>query len=376
MSRSTGRITLIASALCATIAIAAIVARGQAPAVQGAASAAPKAASQQFKNMQILKDDPADQIIPAMQFISASLGVDCEFCHVEHAFDKDDKKPKVTARKMMEMMMNINKENFDGHRVVTCNTCHQGVQHPINIPVISADAKAPVMEHSEMSATGNPGAESLLDKYLAAVGGADALKKVTSRTVKGTVTAFGDQHMPIEIFAKAPDQRISVMRMKDGESVTAYNGKVGWLSVPGRVHMMNGQESFGAKMDADFGFAANVKSLYPKWKTLPGEKIDGQDTWLVLGSKDGEPPLRLYFDQKSGLLVRLVRYIDSPLGYNPTEVDYADYRVMDGVKTPFKWTVARPGNRFTVQVDEMKQNVPVDDAKFVVPPSPLPPPAH
>jgi hypothetical protein len=140
--------------------------------------------------------------------------------------------------------------------------------------------------------------------------------------------------------------------------------------------MMNGQELFGAKMDADFAFAANVKSLYPKWKTLPGEKIAGQDTWLVVGSKDGEPPLRLYFDQKSGLLVRLVRYIDSPLGYNPTEVDYADYRVMDGVKTPFKWTVARPGNRFTVQVDEMKQNVPVDDAKFVVPPPPLPPPAH
>ena len=329
-------------------------------------SATPKTASQQFKNMQILKDVPADQIIPAMQFITASLGVDCEYCHVEHAFDKDDKKPKVTARKMMEMMITINQENFEGHRDVTCYTCHQGGAKPVSIPVISAKEKsAETMEGGSITASGNPAPESLLDKYLAAVGGADALKKVTSRVAKGTVTAFGDQHMAVDLFAKAPDKRVSVMHMKEGESVTAYNGKVGWLSVPGRVHIMSLQESFGARMDADLAFAANVKSLYAKWETLPGEKIDGHDTWLVIGHKEGSPPLKLFFDQKSDLLLRLIRYIDSPLGYNPTQIDYADYRAVDGVKTPYQWTVARPG-----QLEQLRQNVPVDDAKFV------PPPAH
>jgi outer membrane lipoprotein-sorting protein len=198
------------------------------------------------------------------------------------------------------------------------------------------------------------------------------LKKITSRVEKGTV-AFGDQHMPIEIYLKAPDMRVSVMHTKQGESVTAYNGKEGWLSVPGRVHMMNAQESFGARMDADFAFAANVKSLYTKWEIQPGEKIDGHDTWLVVGRKEGQPPLKLYLDQQSGLLLRLVRYGDSPLGYNPTQIDYADYRANDGVKTPYRWTIARPGNRFTVQLDELNQNVPVDGAKFV-PPPPTPPP--
>ena len=61
----------------------------------------PKTTDQAFKNIQILKGIPADQLIPTMQFISASLGVECEYCHVEGAFDKDDKKPKQTARKMM-----------------------------------------------------------------------------------------------------------------------------------------------------------------------------------------------------------------------------------------------------------------------------------
>jgi outer membrane lipoprotein-sorting protein len=340
-----------------------------------ASAPAPKTASQQFKNIQVLKDVPADQLIPAMQFITASLGVDCEYCHVEHAFGKDEKKPKVTARKMMEMMITINNENFESHRVVTCYTCHQGVAHPVSIPVIAEHEKKPEMEGSTVSAAGNPAVESLLDQYLAAVGGEDALKKVKSRVAKGTVNAFGDQHMPIDIYAKAPDMRVSVMHMKEGESVTAYNGKVGWLAVPGRVHMMNAQESFGARMDSDLAFAADLKSLYTKWETLPGEKIDGHDTWLVVGHKEGEPPLKLYLDQKSNLLVRLVRYSDSPLGYNPTQIDYADYRAADGVKTPYRWTIGRPGNRFTVQVEELKQNVPVDDAKFVPPPPPPPPPA-
>ena len=360
----------VCCALIATFAAAVLVSRAQNPQQASTPAAARKTASQQFKNIQVLKDVPADQLIPAMQFIAASLGVECEYCHVEHAFDKDDKKPKVTARKMMEMMLAINSENFESHRVVTCYTCHQGGAHPVSIPVIAEREKKSDTESSTISASGNPAPDSLLDQYLAAVGGADALRKVNTRVAKGTVIALGDQRMAIEIYAKAPDMRVSVMHIKEGESVTAYNGKVGWLSVPGRVHMMNAQESVGARMDADLAFAADVKSLYPKWETLPGEKIDGHDTWLVVGRKEGEPPLKLYLDQKSNLLLRLVRYTDSPLGYNPTQIDYADYRDAHGLKVPFRWTLSRPGNQFTIQVEQLQQNVPVDDAKFAAPPLP------
>lgn len=391
MKYSGGKTIFVAAALVVAVAAALMEAPAQNPApgakqvaekngtqnaVPAKSEGQPKTAAEQFKNIRILKEMPADQLIPAMQFMTASLGVDCEYCHVERAFDKDDKKTKGYARHMMEMMFNINKENFDNQRWVTCYSCHQGSPHPPSIPAITAKEKAPMMmaeEGETASATGNPDPAKLLDGYLAAVGGADALKKVTSRVAKGTVTAFGDQKMTVDIYAKAPDKRVSVMHMKDGESVTAYNGKVGWLSVPGRVHMMNAQETFGARMDADFAFSANLKGLYPKWETKPGEKIDGQETWLVIGEKEGEPPLRLYLDQKTGMLVRLVRYVDSPLGYNPTQIDYADYRVADGVKVPYRWTVARPGNRFTVQVDELKQNVSVDDRKFVAPPPPVQP---
>ena len=47
----------------------------------------------------------------------------------------------------------------------------------------------------------------------------------------------------------------------------------------------------------------------------------------------------LYFDAESGLLVRQLRYADSPVGRMPTQIDYSDYREVSGVKIPFRWTV-------------------------------------
>lgn len=366
-----GKFLLVGSLAVAGLLIAAsvILAAPQNPpaaAAPGSGAPAPKTAAEQFKNIQVLKDIPADQLIPAMQFITASLGVECEFCHVQGAFDKDDKKPKVTARKMITMMVAINKDNFEGHRAVTCYSCHNGGMHPVSTPVIAADETPRTESHEDAEKTALPAADQLLDKYLAAVGGAEALKKITSRVEKGNAT-FAGQSVPVEIYAKAPDKRLSVMHAKD-ESLTGFDGQQGWLSVPSRVHMMSAAENAAAGIDADFYFPINVQTRYDKFGVEPGEKIDGHDTYLVTGRKEGQPPLRLYFDTQSGLLLRLVRYAETPLGRNPTQIDYAEYRDADGVKIPFRWTLARPGNRFTIQVTDLKQNVAIDDSKFAAPP--------
>jgi hypothetical protein len=340
-----------------------------------AAPAGPKLAEEEFKNIQALKGIPADQVIPSMQFIAASLGVECEYCHVAHANEKDDKKPKVTARKMINMMMAINKDNFEGHREVTCYSCHRGSKDPVATPVITDEEAKPAAEEEKKPGEAKatlPSAEQLLDKYLAAIGGADALQKITSRVQKGTITAFGGQHFPVDIYSKAPDKRLSVMHLQGGDSFTGFDGKQGWLSVPGRVHMMSAAENAAARIDADLYLPAHLKTLYEKFRVDAGEKIDGHDTYLVAGRTEGQPPLRLYLDKESGLLLRLLRYAETPLGRNPTQIDYADYRDANGVKAPFRWTLARPGNRFTIQVEQLQQNVPVDESKFAMPPPPPP----
>jgi photosynthetic reaction center cytochrome c subunit len=370
------RFAAYGAALSVLLAIAGAWAQSDAPKTPKA-PARPKLAEEEYKNIQALKGIPADQLIPSMQFIAASLGVECEYCHVAHANEKDDKKPKVTARKMINMMMAINRENFEGHRDVTCYSCHRGAAKPEGTPIITDEEPRPATDEGKKpgeTKTSLPVAEQLLDKYLAAIGGAEALQKITSRVQKGTLTAFGGQHFPMEVYSKAPDKRFSVMHLQGGDSVTAFDGHQGWLSVPGRVHMMSAAENDAARIDADLYFPVHLKTLYQKYRVDAGEKVDGHETHLVVGQSEDKPPLRLYVDKESGLLVRLVRYAETPLGRNPTQIDYADYRDANGVKMPFRWTLSRPGNRFTIQIEQVQQNVPLDDAKFVAPAPSAPPP--
>ena len=377
MNMNCQRVTL---SVCGTVLLGLLVpagARAQAPPPKAPPeSGPPKLAEEEYKNIQALKGIPAEQVIPSMQFIAASLGVECEYCHVPHQMEKDDKKTKLTARKMIGIMMAINKENFEGHREITCYSCHRGSAEPVPTPIIKAEEprrEAPEAKAGERKPVFPP-AEQLLDKYISTIGGAEALQKITSRVQKGTLTPFGGQHFPVDVYSKAPDKRVSVMHLSNGDSVTAFDGKQGWLSVPGRVHRMSAAENAAARIDADLYFPVRVKTLYEKFRVDAGEKIDGHDTYLVLGRSEGQPPLRLYFDKDSGLLLRLVRYAETPLGRNPTQIDYADYREANGLKVPFRWTLSRPGNQFTIQDEQLQQNVPVDDAKFVaLEPQPAPP---
>src|SRR5205807_10542180 len=126
MERNQRNISVLACGAAMGLMLIGARACAQTAAQTAVAPTTPKLAEEEYKNIQALKVIPAEQVIPSMQFIAASLGVECEYCHVAHANEKDDKKPKVTARKMINMMMAINKENFEGHREVTCYSCHRG----------------------------------------------------------------------------------------------------------------------------------------------------------------------------------------------------------------------------------------------------------
>jgi photosynthetic reaction center cytochrome c subunit len=376
IARSNGVSTwqALAAVIALTLGTSALPSQGQ----SAPPSEEPKTTEQAFKNIKVLKGLPADQLIPSMQFISASLGVECEFCHVERAFEEDDKKAKEAARKMIQMMLAINKDNFEGHREVTCNTCHRGSAHPVSIPAIASEDQAPTTaamghgEHSESPDESNEASQPvdpILEKYLAAVGGASAVQKVSSRVEKGNAS-MGGRQIPIEIYAQGPDKRVSILHLPGGDSITAFDGHSGWLGNPGRPpRPMGPSEIDAARLDADLYFPVHLKEIFSELRVASSEKVGGQDLTVVRGLRQGNPPVKLYFD-KSGLLVRMVRYGDSALGLNPTQVDYADYRDSGGVKIPYQWTIARPSGRFTIRVDKVEQNVPIDAARFAPPPPP------
>lgn len=350
---------------------------GQMPSLtaQASANSTPEnhtaTASQRFKNIQVLKDIPADQLIPSMQFITASLGVECGFCHLENHFDQDDKKPKLIARKMMQMMMAINQNNFDGHRQVTCNTCHRGSRMPSAIPAIGEAEGARMQRPDEAALPANlPGATELINKYVGAMGGAQAISKISTRTEKG-MASFAGREFQVDVFDKSPDKRASLMHLPNGDSVTVFDGAQGWTGAPGRpAREMPVSEIEGAKIDADLQFPLHLAQLFPDLKPARPESIDGHEAYQLISETNGQPRIHLYFDEQSGLLVRMMRYADSALGLNPVRVDYGDYRAVDGVQVPYRWTVARPSGQFTIQATDIKQNVAVDDGKFAKPQGP------
>jgi photosynthetic reaction center cytochrome c subunit len=331
-----------------------------------------KKAEDVFKNIQVLKGVPSEQLVPAMEFVSSSLGVECNFCHVEGHFDKDDKKPKQTARAMMRMMFALNKNSFEGHREVTCYSCHRGERDPLTTPMVRTEnqpsLRAANSETQELPAS-LPTSSQMLENYIRALGGAPAIEKITSRAEKG-VESFGSESVGVEIFTQAPDKQALVRHLAGGDSATILNGQAGWFVNPGRPALeLHGSDLDAARVNADLQFPLHIRQNYPELRVEYPEKIGELEVYVLFCIRAGQPATKLYFNERSNLLVRVVRYAQSPLGLAPTRVDYADYRDVDGVQVPFRVTFSQPGSSSTIQIDVVQQNVSIDSARFSKPPS-------
>src|ERR1700722_597544 len=334
----------------------------------------PQPAEAVFKNIQVLKAVSSDQLIPAMRFITASLGVECNYCHVQDHFDKDDKKPKQIARDMMRMMLEIDKDSFEGNREVTCYSCHRGSVKPEAVPVVASEAQlepqttaAPAEEKLPVNM---PPSDQLIDNYVRALGGAAAIEQVTSHQGHGTIT-LGGEAIGFEFFTRNPGKQAVIRHMPAGDSITVVDGHDGWSSIPGwPVRDLQGADREAAHMDADLHFPLHIKQAFAELRVEYPENIGDREAYVLSGIRNGQQPVKFYFDEQSGLLQRLVRYAPSPLGLVPTRIDYGDYRSVDGVEIPFRRTVAQPGESFTFQVEQLRQNVPIDDAEFAKPTAP------
>ena len=329
-----------------------------------------KPAEEVYKNVTALKGTPADQLGATMQMMAASLGVNCEFCHVQGKPDADDKGAKRTARAMIAMTLAINKDNFRGQTQVSCYSCHRGSARPVAIPpVMETDTAAarPAGPSPMGNAGERPTADAVIEKYVNAIGGADAMKKITSREMTGKILTGGGES-PITVLTKAPNKRITITEMNGGHGSTAFDGTIGWMGSAGRpAREMSPDETASAAVDAEFYPVTRLKEMYQRVNVGRPEMVGDAQCVVLQASAPGKPMVRMYFDAKSGLLVRMVRYTDTPVGRMPVQIDYADYREESGVKIPLRWTLARPSGRFTIQISAVKSNAEIGDERFKKP---------
>ena len=358
----------------------------------------PSLSDQVFKNVQVLKGIPVDEFLGTMGIMAAALQFDCSDCHVNAGTANvdwaADTPRKIMARRMVTMVTAINQNNFGGRQLVTCWTCHRNRDKPLVTPTIATIYSTPTIEPDDV-VTQFPGAdspESILDRFIQASGGAQRLATLTSISARGTAVGFGGfgGNGTVELVAKAPDKRATIILFKAetnrGDQIRTYDGATGWVRTPLNVvgeFQLIGSDLDGARVDAQLSFPGQIKSILTNLKSGPPTTITdlpaptSQSSVLqgavgnqshVVDVVQGTGPrgllVTLYFDQQTGLLLRELRFGLSPIGRVPTQIDFGDYRDVNGVKLPFRMTYAWLDGRDAIVLDEIRTNVPVDEAKF------------
>jgi len=383
-------VTGIATALSCLLSVA--LASGQArPQATGQADSDQKVmmAEDAFKNVQVLKGISVKEFMETMGFFAASLDANCTTCHGEDSgqgWDKyaDETPLKITARKMILMVNAMNKTYFGGARELTCYSCHRGASRPKVTPNLTEQYGTPPPEDPDFIPAQDPGApapSAVLDKYIKALGGAQKLATLTSFVAKGTYQGYADDNKyPVEIYGKAPGQTAQILHEDGGDSSWICDGRSAWVAqpqveTPVTVLALTKGDLDGARVEAELVFPGQIKQVLTKLRTGPPVEIDGREITVVEGNSPGGNGVKLYFDPKSGLLVRMVRYTNLPVGLIPTEIDYADYRDVSGVKMPFHIVKTWVDGRSNIELSSIQLNVQIDAAKFTRPAPPVAPKA-
>ncbi len=327
---------------------------------------------QQPKNVQLLKGMSPMELIRAMQFISVSLGVNCDFCHVfkpggERDFGSDDKEEKRTARDMIRLVMDDNTKFFHDRPVVSCNTCHRGSPNPVNVPVLPVSAPQPRPKGPPPDAkSAMPTRDDIVARYSKALGNSDP-KAIATMELKGTRDMAGGS-APIDVMISHGKTRINTIT-PDGQMVIVANGNTGWMAdAHGSTHPMQ-----QIQLDSTNSVLEALRLILPT--DIPADarvgkdRVGDRDVWVLTSPNGSTGRQRLYFDTGSGLLVRRLTFTGTPIGSIPQQTDFDDYRDVGGFKLPFVVhldSVDRGASR-VVRYTEITPNAKIDENVFVQP---------
>lgn len=332
-----------------------------------------------FKNIQVLNGMPAADVQGSMSFIASSLGVDCDYCHEQDkdgTFASDAEPAKLRAREMIRMVRKINEENFHGENVVNCFTCHQGGAKPVAMAsVLAARApRPPEAAASSAAASSLPSVEQVLDRYVKALGGQEALSRVKTRIIKrAPLSGTSSESSVDELLQKAP-AKVAILQQSPGYTLWAgFDGTKAWAqdSLKSYWGVLSGSQLHSLMREAELYPGSRLRSDYKDVKVMGTESVGDRQATVVAGVSPEGTREKFYFDSRTGLLSR--RHIEehTPFGWFPLDMNYEAYREVDGVKMPFVVRLISAGGAWGVRTSyvivEVRQNVPIDDGKFEAP---------
>lgn len=323
-----------------------------------------------YRNIQVLKGVPAEELVLGMNAIAGSLGVDCDYCH-ENNFNEDNLPTKGKARQMMRMTRQINQENYPTQPGVTCFTCHQGQTIPPVIPVLHPHRSTPDDLQAKSAADDVvPSVKQVLDRYVRALGGQQALNNIRTRVVK-TETMDPPSKAVTEIFVKAPGKVLHVKQSGGYSTRAGFNGRQAWQYDSAKSYwgLLDKGQRISLIQESELYPGSRLRSDYTELAVLGKEKIGERDVYVLGGISPEGAHERFFFDTNSGLLLRRRTEQPSIFGWVPIQVDFEDYRSVDNVKVPFlmNWWSFRSfgiGYYAPSRILEVHHNVEISDEQF------------
>jgi hypothetical protein len=324
--------------------------------------------------LEVLQSLPEAQLFPLMNLISTSLGVHCDHCHVQATpdfsrtpsnvggwvWDRDDKPSKRRARDMMKMVVDLNASRFGGESKVTCFTCHRGGTEPARLPILpppspgSARTAAP---------TPLPTTDRVLATYVAAVGRVDA--PATAMSIRGWDERPEGRYGKFEITVAGSDRYRIALTTPEATTTQGLVGDVAWAVANDKVQRLTSPADVARMRRIAMRYRA-VKEQPPNLRIVGIERVENHDAYVLQGRLDSVTTQTSYFDVVTGLLRRELTTTETLLLPLEEQIDYDDYRDVDGVQLPFRVRISdgAPYSTITRTILEIRRNVPVDEALF------------
>ncbi len=356
--------------LCCALSIA--IAAGAA--ASNASAQQPALAGDKRPKLEVLQTLPESQLFPLMNLLADSLGVRCDYCHVQEApdvtktpsnvggwvWDRDDKPTKRKAREMMRMVVDVNTSRFKGEARVTCFTCHRGSTQPARtppLPPVAGSATTP-------KASPLPSLERVWTNYITAVGRVESGARGTATIISGWDDRPEGRYGKVEIVLAGTDRYRATVSTPTVTTSQGFDGEIAWVATNDNVQRLSGSNVERLRRIAMR--YRPVKERPANLELVGVERLADGDAYVATAKIDPSTTWTLYFDVVSGLLRREMTTTETMLLPLQEQIDYEDYRDVSGVLVPFRVRTSdgAPYASVTRTFLEIRRNVPVDDALF------------
>ena len=219
-------------------------------------------------------------------------------------------------------------------------------------------------------------ADEVIEKHLAAMGGREALGRIRSRVVSGSLTlttAFGPVSGTVEVFSKVPNKNRTLVKI-DASALGAgqivndqrFDGMSGYV-----IDTLNGdREVTGVQLEAmrNSAFPSPWLDYRSRGLTVAivgKESLAGREAYVLETTPQTGPRGRTWIDAETFLPLKTAATVDVPqLGQIEQVTEFSDYRTVDGLKIPFSVKTSNPVQTSTTVVADVKHNVEVDEGMF------------